>query len=135
MKNIVTLIVLIFITTNVSSQIGATKSKIIEDHKNYTMEITNDGTDYISFVVEYENYNQNVSCYLTKKEENKEQLCYRVLMIEPSSETNNWIKYFNEQNYVKLDGMIWKDYEHSIVYKVVVEEGSCLVIKYYDKEL
>lgn len=135
MKNTITLIVLIFITTNVSSQIGSTKSKIIQEHKNYTMEIADNGTDYISFVVEYENYHQAVACYLTKKEENEEQLCYRVLMVEPSSETNNWIKYFDEQNFVKLDGMIWKDYEHSILYEVTVKEGKCLVVKYFDTEL
>jgi hypothetical protein len=135
MKKIITLFTLLFIATTSYSQIGATKSKITQENKNYTMKKTDDGTDYISFTVEYETYTQDVACYLTDKEDNKEQLCYRVLMIEPGSETNNWIKYFNEQNYVKLEGMIWKDYEHSIVYKVVVKEGSCIVIKYYDKEL
>lgn len=135
MKNNIILIVLIFITTNVSSQIASTKSKIIQEHKDYTMEIADDGTEYIYYVVEYENYDQAVACYLTKKEENKEQLCYRVLMVEPSSETNNWIKYFDEQNFIKLDGMVWKDYEHSIVYEVTVKEGKCLVSKYFDREL
>ncbi|CAM3774693.1 hypothetical protein FLGE108171_14600 [Flavobacterium gelidilacus] len=135
MKNIFTFFVLIFITTTVKAQIGSTKSKIIQENKNYSIEKTDDGTDYISFVVEFENYNQQVACYLTEKEANKEQLCFRVLMIEPSSETNNWIRFFNEQNFVKLAGMTWKDYEHSIVYEVVVKDGNCLVHKYYDTKL
>ena len=135
MKNIITLIVSIFITTNVSSQIGFTKSKLIQEHKDYRMDISDNGTDYITYVNEYENYNSDVTCYLTKKEDNEEQLCYRVLMIEPSSETNNWIKHFNENNFVRLDGMIWKDYETSIVYKVTVDEGFCVVVKYYDNKL
>jgi len=99
------------------------------------MEKTNEGIDYISFDVEFENYNQSVACYLTEKEEGKEQFCYRVLMIEPSTETNNWIKFFNEQNFVKLEGMTWKDYEHSIVYEITVQEGVCLVVKYFDTKL
>jgi hypothetical protein len=44
-------------------------------------------------------------------------------------------KFFNEQNFVKLEGMTWKDYEHSTVYEVEVKKGGCLVSKYYDKEL
>jgi uncharacterized protein YpmS len=116
MKKIFTLIILFIITINVNAQIGAKKSKIIEDNKNYKMEVADDGTDYITCTVEFDNYNQFVACYLTDMNENKEQFCYRVLMIEPSSETNNWIKYFNDKNFVKLNGMTWKDYEHSIVY-------------------
>jgi hypothetical protein len=72
---------------------------------------------------------------LTEKKEGEEQMCYKALMIEPSSETNNWIKYFNNENYVKIDAMVWKDYEHSIVYKVSVKDSNCLVIKYFDREL
>jgi hypothetical protein len=93
MKKIITVFTLLFIATTSYSQIGSTKSKITQEHKNYTMEKTDDGTDYISFTVKYENYTQDVACYLTEKKDNKEQLCYRVLMIEPASETNNWIKF------------------------------------------
>lgn len=135
MKNVIALIILVFITENVSSQIGATRSAIIQKNENYEMNVTDSGIDYISFVIEYENYDQSVACYLTKKKENEEQLCYRVLIIEPSSETNNWIKFFNDENFIKLDGMIWKDYEHSIVYEIEVKKGRCLVNKYYDTEL
>lgn len=135
MKSIITLIFLVFITTNLSAQIGMTKSKIIQEHPNYTLDKSNDGTEYIKYEVEFENYRQIVACYLTDEKVNNEQLCYQVLIVEPSSETNNWIKYFNEQNYVKLEGMTWKDYEHSIVYKVLVEDGSCLVTKKYDTRL
>ncbi|WP_452223503.1 hypothetical protein [Lacinutrix chionoecetis] len=135
MKNVFFLILLILTTTNVSSQIGATKSIILQEHENYTIEVADDGTEYISYVVEFENYNQIVACYLTKKEENEEQLCYRVLFIEPSSETNNWVRYFNSKNFVKVDNMTWKDYEHSIVYKVAVKDDNCLVVKHFDKEL
>lgn len=130
MKNIIKLIALMFVTTNVYSQIGNTKSDIIQDHKNYTMEVTNDGTNYISYDVEFDNYTQSVACYLNKK-----QVCFQVLMLEPSSETNNWIKWFNDKNFVKLDGLIWKDYENSIVYKVKVEKGNCIVLKYFDRKL
>jgi hypothetical protein len=135
MKKIIALFILISLSKTTFSQIGSTKSQIINEHKNYTMEKTNEGIDYISFDVEFENYNQSVACYLTEKEEGKEQFCYRVLMIEPSTETNNWIKFFNEQNFVKLEGMTWKDYEHSIVYEITVQEGVCLVVKYFDTKL
>ena len=135
MRNTFTLILFIFITTTVTAQIGFTKSKLIESHKDYKMDITDDGIEYITYTLEYENYNQFVACYLTDKKEGEEQMCYKALMIEPSSETNNWIKYFNNENYVKIDAMVWKDYEHSIVYKVSVKDSNCLVIKYFDREL
>jgi len=135
MKNIFVLITLFFITSNINAQIGATKSKIIEKNKNYEMDVTDDGTEYITYTVEFDNYNQFNACYLTDKNENGEQICYRVLMAEPSSETNNWIRYFNEKKFIKLDGMIWKDYEHSIVYEVSVKDDNCIVIKYYDTKL
>lgn len=135
MKKIITLIFLIFLAKNVNSQIGSKKSKIIDDHKNYTLETTDDGTEYISFEVEYKNYTQSVACYLTEKKENKEQICYRVLMIEPKSETNNWIKWFNDKNFIKLNGLVWKDYGNATVYEIEVKEGSCLMTKYFDEKL
>jgi hypothetical protein len=135
MKNIITLFVLVLFTTEVSSQLAVTKSSIIQEHINHKMQITDDGTEYISFEVAFDTYHREVACFLTRKEENKEQICYRVLMIEPSSETNTWIKAFNDQNYIKLEGMIWKDYENSIVYEVNVQEGQCIVVKYYDTKL
>ena len=128
-------IVFMFLSVSIFAQIGSKKSEIIKDHKDYKMEVANNGRDYISYTNTFENYDQIVACYLSKKEENKEQFCYRVLMIEPSSETNNWIKFFNDKNFVKLEGMIWKDYENSIVYKVSVEKGNCLVVKYFDTKL
>jgi hypothetical protein len=51
MKDFVTLIILIFITTTVSSQIEMTKPEIIQEHKNYTVEMTNDGIEYISHTI------------------------------------------------------------------------------------
>lgn len=135
MRNIISLMILFIFTSYVNAQIGATKSKIIQDNENYKMDITDDGVDYISYTIEYDTYEQFVACYLTQKEKNTEQLCYKVLIIEPSSETNNWIKYFNEKNFIKLDGMNWKDYEHSIIYKIEVKEDSCIIVKYYDSKL
>jgi hypothetical protein len=134
MKNIITLIVLIFITTNANSQIGNTKSKLTQVHRNYTTGIDDDGKEYIHYVVEYGNISRESFCYFTEKEGNEEQLCYKVLIVEPASETNNWIKYFNNNNFVKLEVMIWKDYETSIAYKVEVEEDKCYVIKIYDRK-
>lgn len=135
MKNIFVLISLFFFISNTNAQIGATKSKIIQKNKNYEMDVADDGTEYITYTVEFDNYNQFVACYLTDKNENEEQICYRVLMAEPSSETNNWIRYFNEKKFIKLDGMIWKDYEHSIVYEVTVKDDNCIVVKYFDEKL
>lgn len=135
MKNTITLFVLIFITTNVSSQIGSTKSKIIKDQKNSSLEITDNGIEYISYKTEYENYSQLTVCYLTKKEDSEEQLCFKVLFMEPSSETNNWVKWMNDENFVKLDGMMWKDYENSILYNIEIIDNYCLVTKYYDEKL
>jgi biopolymer transport protein ExbD len=106
MKDFVTLIILIFITTTVSSQIKMTKPDIIQEHKNYTVKMTNDGIEYISHTINYENYNQTVACYLTEKKKNQVQGCTQVLMIEPSFETKHWIKYFNNKNFVKLKGMV-----------------------------
>lgn len=135
MKIIITFLAFLLFSLEGTAQIGATKSSIILEHKNYEIEVTDDGTEYIIFIIEYDNYNREVICYLTDKVADKEQICYRVLIVEPSSETNNWIKSLNDQNFVKLDGMVWKDYENSIVYEVKVKDGNCLVIKYYDTKL
>ncbi|WP_458625969.1 hypothetical protein [Winogradskyella sp. PC D3.3] len=135
MKNVITLIILIFTTLTVSAQIGVSKSKIIQNNSDYILDVTEDGIEYITYVVEFDNYDRRVACYLTNKEDDEEQICYRVAYIEPSSETNNWVRYFNNENFIKLEGMTWKDYEHSMLYEVVVKDGSCLVIKSYDEKL
>lgn len=135
MKNVITFIFLLLTTLAVSAQIGVSKSKIIQNNSDYILDVTEDGTEYITYVVEFDNYDRRVACYLTNKEDDEEQICYRVAFIEPSSETNNWVKYFNKENFVKLDGMTWKDYEHSMLYEVVVKDGSCLVIKSLNEDL
>ncbi|WP_225034694.1 hypothetical protein [Winogradskyella sp. SM1960] len=134
MKNVITFIILLFTTLTVSSQIGVSKSEIIKNNQDYVIDVTEDGTEYITYVVEFENYDRRVACYLTNKEVGEAQICYRVAYIEPSSETNNWVRYFNNENFIKLDGMTWKDYEHSVLYDIVVKDGSCLVIKTFDEK-
>lgn len=134
MKNVITLIFLMFAILTVNSQIGVSKSKIIQNNDDHIVDVTEDGIEYITYVVEFENYDRRVACYLTNKEDDEEQICYRVAFIEPSSETNNWVRYFNNENFIKLEGMTWKDYEHSILYEVVVKDGNCLVIKSFNEE-
>ena len=118
MKNIMLTLGIFFISSGVNAQIGSSKSYLIEKHPNHKMKVTDNGTDYISYRIDEDGYTTDVSCFLTPKKENKEQLCYRVVMKEPSSETNNWIRYFNKRKFIKLDGMVWKDYERSTVYEL-----------------
>ena len=134
MKKIIALFLLFFITTNVSSQIGKTKSELIQENKNNMVseEVTENGTEYIKYKIEYENYTSHVACYLTEKEESEEQQCYGVLFLEPKSEANAWVKYFNDKNFVKLKGMKWKDYENNTLYELEVKEELCKVYKGFD---
>lgn len=133
LKFIVFLIVLF--SLNVNAQLGATKSQIIQKHQDYEMNKADDGSDYLIYEVEYEGYTTVVACYLTDIGDDKAQECYKVIIIEPSSETNAWVKSFKQKNYVKLEGMVWKDYENSVVYKVEVTDDSCFIMKYFDNEL
>jgi hypothetical protein len=135
MKKIISISILILFISHANAQLGSTKAEIIKEFEDYTLDVADDGTDYITYSVDYKNYTRVVACYLTEKKDANQQTCVRVLMIEPKFETNNWVKWFNDENFVKLEGMKWKDYENSVTYKVILEGENCLVFKEFDTKL
>lgn len=114
-----------------TSHIGLTKSEIIKKHKDYELFVTDEGVDVISYV-KNKNTNQGIFCYLSPKEEGKEQFCFSVMTMYPSSTTDDWIEFFNKENYVKSEDT-WKDPENSITFKISTQKDMCCILQYDNK--
>jgi hypothetical protein len=58
-------------------------------------------------------------------------ICIKWKIIEPITETNPNVKYFNRE-LVRLKEMLWKDYETGLLYQLEVGDGLCIISCYYD---
>lgn len=122
--------------TSILAQIGQSRDDIIAEYgQHYEVGETNDGIKYISYDKEYTTeqsgtYIQAKAIYFFEADDGT-HVCHKWLIIEPSSETNSWVKLLNK-DFVKIGYMEWKDYESNILYKIEVEDGLCLLKAMYD---
>lgn len=120
------------------AQLFQTRSDIIsENGYGYTTGVTDDGTKYIRYDKEMNTrasgkYTQAKVIYFTKLDDGRE-ICYLWKILEPSSETNTNVAYYKSK-YVETAYMQWKDYEHSIIYDIVVKDDICVITAWYDNK-
>lgn len=135
------ILVALFLLTSAQTsqaQIGLNKAEVIAEYgQNYENGETDDGMKYISYDKEYTTeqsgtYVQSKAIYFFEAADGT-LICHQWLIIEPSSETNAWVKQLNKE-LVKIGYMEWKDYEKNILFKINVEDGLCLLKAMYDFE-
>jgi len=125
------LILFLLISFNLNAQIGATKEEIIEKQgANYVEDVSDYGVDFMLYESQYKSdesgiFTRSTVMYLKKK--NGVQFCYEYLIMEPSSETNAWVNFYNKKNYVKLKELKWKDYKTNLIYEIRVGDGLCYI--------
>ena len=107
----------------VHAQIYSTQDAIIKEYGNdFARDTTDSGNEYLIFQDRQETdasgeYDRIRVMYFYYIEDKDMKVCYQVDYIEPVSEINSWIKYFNKK-FVKSDKMEWKDYEDNISFTV-----------------
>lgn len=122
--------------TSILAQIGQSREDIIAEYgRNYEVGEADDGTKYITYEKEYTteqsgNYTQIKAIYFFEADDGT-LICHQWLIIEPSSETNAWVKLLNN-DLVKIGYLEWKDYENNILYKIEVEDNLCLLKVKFD---
>ncbi|WP_218597752.1 hypothetical protein [Polaribacter sp. NJDZ03] len=138
MKKIITLTLIFFSLITLNAQIGLTKAEIIEEFGTTFEEdkTTDDKTPYIVYEKEFDTkasgkYTRKSAFYFTENK-SKELICFLRKVIEPSSEINSFVKYYNGKGYVKINELKWKNYENNIAYELEIDDGSCILSVYRD---
>lgn len=142
MKNIILFILLAFFAITGMGQVGQTLSSLKAEYgSNFTDGFTDPLEDnsklyYVLYNDQLEStqsgtYTRVKSMYFESN--NPDEICLFWRIIEPSSEANSNIKYFNKE-LVKLSDLKWKDYETNLIYTIVVEDGLCVVTCFADFE-
>jgi hypothetical protein len=52
--------------------------------------------------------------------------CQQVIIVEPQSEANGWIKLFNDEC-VKMSEYKWKDYSRGLLVQILIKENAVYV--------
>ena len=83
---------------------------------------------YITFETQMETvhsgkYTETRAFYFTEKK--PDAICFMWKIIEPISEVNSNVKYYN-LHMVKLDDLKWKDYQTGLVYSITLNDGLCI---------
>lgn len=131
-------LLLVFALLPGHAQIGQNRQAIIAEYGDqYESGETDDGTPYISYEKSFTTeqsgtYTQIKALYFLEADDGS-NICYKWILIEPSSETNAWVKYLNKEM-VKIGYLKWKDYETNINYQLNVEDDYCLLKVAYDFE-
>lgn len=122
------------------AQIGQTLKQVKEEYGfSYTEGFTT--SDDNSKSMYYISYNEPMSTpqsgsYSRTKamyflENAPDAMCMLWVIIEPASEANPTVNYFNKQM-VRVKDMVWKDYETNLLYSIVVRDGLCSITCYID---
>ena len=134
MKTIIMLILQLIAVSTVYPQIMKTMKEVIDSKgaisdSDFT-EPDNDGFKlfYISYEKQMETvhsgkYTEIRVFYFTEKKQ--DALCVMWKIIEPSSEINTNVKFYN-LHMVKKDNLTWKDYETGLIYSIVLKDGFCV---------
>jgi len=137
MKKIITLTLIFLSLIGVNAQVGSTKAEIIKKYgANFEEGNTDGDTPYIVYKEEFETeasgkYTRKSAFFFTENK-SKELICFTRKTIEPSSEINNFVKYYNSLGFVKINELKWKDYENNMVYELEVDDGYCILTAYMD---
>lgn len=124
------------ITLSSSAQIGQSRPDIIAEYgQDYEIGETEDGVKYIRYQKNYTTeqsgtYTQVKAIYFFEADDGT-NICHRWLIIEPSSETNSWVKFLKKEM-VETGYLEWKDYENNILYKIEIEDGFCVLKAEFD---
>ena len=128
--------ILIASTQQSFGQIGKSRNDIIKELEyDYEPGTTDDGMKYISYGEEFTTeksgtYTRYKFIYFFTNDDGTET-CHFWMILEPSSEINSWVSYFNKE-LVKIEYMKWKDYETNILYTLDIEDGVCITTAKYD---
>ena len=138
MKKIITIALIFFNLITLNAQVGSTKAEIIKEFGTTFEEdkTTDDETPYIVYEKEFETnasgkYIRKSAFYFTENK-SKELICFLRKIIEPTSEINAFVKYYNGKGYVKINELKWKNYENNMVYELEIDDGSCILSVYRD---
>lgn len=140
MKKILFVLALLGIVSLSNAQIGQTLKEVKERYgdtfsEGYTNPDEDGGTFYhISYEEKMEtpqsgSYTRIKAMYFM--ENAPDALCTMWLIIEPRSETNPTVKYFND-NMIRVKDMTWKDYETNLLYTLMVKDDACITTCYFD---
>ena len=140
MKKILLVLALLGIVSLSNAQIGQTLKEVKERYSNAFSEGFTDSEAegetlyYVSYEEEMEtpqsgSYTRVMAMYFFKNE--PDALCAMWIAIEPGSETNPTVNYFNKE-LVRIKDMIWKDYETNLLYTLRIKKGSCITTCYPD---
>lgn len=138
-KLLLALLTLVMCGSN--AQLLQTRSAIIKElgylGYGYKTGISDDGINYIYYDKEMNTiasgkYIQRKIMYFTKLDDGSE-VCYLWKIIEPSSETNTNVANYRKK-FVQIGHMQWKDYEINVMYEIIVKDGYCLILAWYDDE-
>ena len=120
---------LLWASTSVA-QLGYSKHEIIQANGySYQTGQTADSETPQNYIYYTYNYTSAASGNYTSAKAyyfNSNNYCSMVTILEPASETNNWVVYLNK-HYVREGSLRWVDYSKGVVYKIVVEEKLCIV--------
>ena len=120
---------LLWASTSVA-QLGHSKHEIIQTNGySYQAGQTTDTEVPQNYIYYTYNYTSDASGNYTSAKAyyfNSNNYCSMVKILEPASETNNWVVYLNNR-YVREGSLRWVDYSKGVVYRIVVEEKLCIV--------
>jgi hypothetical protein len=133
---LLTLVICALMFSELIAQLGSTKTEIAQNHGwNFESGVTTDEfkVNYIYYDKQMQsnsggNYQSRYVFYFNEK-----GYCNQQKIMEPISEINAWIKYFNS-DMVRIDKMKWKDYSTGIVYHVESKEEIVIVTSFYEGE-
>lgn len=128
-----------------NAQIAWSHTDLVEEYGyDFTKEyiVNEDGTqDYTSWILTWRlqkstqasgDYIQELSAYMTLIEDG-EPLCYQVRYVEPLSEANSWISFYNEQGYVKTPNELeWIDYGGKRQRNIYIDETCRVYVRYFN---
>lgn len=132
-------LLMLMFSHSLNAQILQTKSEIIKSYGTpFCSGIAENGDNYMyyKFPVTTDNsgtYNQRRVLFLKKGEDGVET-CYKMKILEPSSETAHNISSFT-RNLVNTGENQWTDHAKGIVYKVEDKRGICSITAWYDNQV
>lgn len=119
-----------------SAQLGLTRSEVIDSYgSDYKEDYTESGIYYIYYLRSITTeasgtYSQYRAAYFVKLD-NGTLACYTVCIIEPLTETNYNVAFYNNK-FVKIGDTKWKDYTNNFVYDLSVDKDMCMILIYFD---
>ncbi len=132
---------MLFAFSTVNAQVGESLSDLIEvKGSKYEEGFTqaNDEGDslyYVSYTQDVLNESQEI-VEITKAyyflEKASDATCIEWRLIMPIDEVNAVVRFYNN-TYVKLDDMLWKDYETNVLLYLELDDPILIITSYKDK--